>query len=174
MSVSLSFHLCLSPHNVCLSSFLSLPLLSLALLFALSFSRHFHNSLFLFLLSLFKALSLSLQSSFLNSLTKFTRSVGSLSLYANVMANYSHHEERICMRVAVVLSVCCGVAVVVLLLWCGLWCGLVRGFLVTPVVCPRVFEILTTLTFGAYQKTKNNETSSSTSMCHEVSRTQPK
>ena len=49
---------------------------------------------------------------------------------------------------------CCGV------LWCDVCCDVVvvwpaamlMGVMVTPAVCPRLFEFLTTLTFGALRK----------------------
>ena len=54
---------------------------------------------------------------------------------------------------------------------------------VTPPVCPRLFEILTTLTFGAQRENRIVSTALETvrlvvhvrsAICHELSRTQPK
>ena len=74
---------------------------------------------------------------------------------------------------------CCGVLLCVLCVYCVcivcVLCGFPsKRFAATPAVCPRLFEFLTTLTFGALRKEshcvtdirghhkKNNETSSST------------
>ena len=51
--------------------------------------------------------------------------------------------------------------------------------MVTPTVCPRLFEIFTTLTFGALanketQRQRRLVVHVRSAICHEVSRTQPK
>ena len=77
------------------------------------------------------------------------------------MANYSHHAERMCIGVLVRWRwrCACGVLVVWSAVWCVLWCvlwicccvvfWLPLRVTVTPVVCQRLFEFLTTLTFRA-------------------------
>ena len=98
-----------------------------------------------------------------------------------------------CAVLCCVFVCCCGVlwccCCVVVLLWCCvvvLWCGLrlhSKRFFVAPAVYPRVFEILTTSTFGALRKyhnvsQKTNKTKHVvhvwSAMYHEVSRTQQK
>ena len=143
--------------------------LSFSLHMSLSVSLHFHlflcSSLFLSLFFFSLALSsLSSKLSFLNSLTIFTRSVGSLSLCTQKsdlphvpectgLGSFPGWRRKFASRRKNLywcsVAVCCGVCVVV---YCGVVVVWSAATLVTSVVYPRVFEILTTLTLGALRK----------------------
>ena len=172
LSVSLSLFMSVSLFS-CLSLSLStcshLHLFLCSSLFTLTFSLLFHNS---FSLSSGSLLSLSVRKSLTCPETQGARALVR-SLNGELLAS----RRKNLYRCSVVCGCGCGCGCCCICCCCC--CGALypsKRFAVTPAVCPRLFEFLTTLTFGALRENhivspsrtsqkeqkNNNETSSST------------